>query len=224
MKLRTTNKYSQDLRRYYRMPAVQTSLTLVLSLFVMAFFIAFALRPTILSIVSLRKNITESEKTLKTLETKVNNLQKASVALDSIKPFLPTLNREIPNEGAEYSPLIMAVEALAQENNVQLESESIGSTLLFSRLISPFTPNRSQNIIVLPFSVRVIGNYTNAYAFLTQLVSLERIILVESVTVSREASSKNTTGVVALNISGSTYYLADEALLNKALDTNKGGK
>jgi Tfp pilus assembly protein PilO len=204
------------------MPAVQTSLTLVLSLFVMAFFIAFALRPTIISIVSLRKNITESEKTLQTLETKVSNLQKASRELDSIRPFLLTLNREIPNTGSQYSPLVVAVEALALENNVQLESETLGSTLLFSRLLSPFVPSRNQNIVVLPFTVRVVGSYTNVYAFLTQLVSLERIILVESVTVSREASSKNTTGVVALNISGSAYYLADEPLLDKALEVQKG--
>lgn len=220
----SSGKYSQDLRRYYRMPAVQTSLTLVLSLFVMAVFIAFALRPTIISIVTLRKNIDESEKTLKTLETKVSNLQKASKELDQIKPFLPTLNKEIPNQGAQYSPLIVAVEGLAAQTGVQLESESLGSTLLFSRLLSPFTPNKNQNIIILPFTVRVIGTYPTVYDFLSKLVSLERIIMVETVTISREASTKNTNGLVALNIAGNAYYLADEALLKKATEVKKGSR
>jgi Tfp pilus assembly protein PilO len=223
MKL-ATSKYSQDLRRYYRLPAVQTSLTLVLSVFVMAFFIAFALRPTIISIVTLKKNITESEKTLKTLETKVSNLQKASRELDQIKPFLPTLNKEIPNDGAKYSPLVVAVEGLAAQTGVQLESESLGSTLLFSRLLSPFSPHKNQNIVVLPFTVRVIGTYPNVDSFLSKLVSLERIIMVESVTISREASTKNSDGLVALNISGNAYYLADEALLKKATEVKKGSK
>lgn len=220
----TSGKYSQDLRRYYRLPAVQTSLTLVLSLFVMAIFIAFALRPTIISIVTLKKNLTESEKILKTLETKVTNLQKASTELEQIKPFLPTLNKEIPSDGAKYSPLVMAVEGLAIQSGVQLESESIGSTLLFSRLLSPFMPNKSQNIVMLPFAVRVIGSYPKVYDFLTKLVSLERIIMVETVTISREASSKNNAGLVALNISGNAYYLADEVLLKKATDTKKGSR
>lgn len=220
----SSGKYSQDLRRYYRMPAVQTSLTLVLSLFVVSFFIAFALRPTIMSIATLKKNITESEKTLKTLETKVSNLQRASKELDQIKPFLPTLNKEIPNEGAEYSPIVMAVEGLAVQTGVQLESESLGPTLLFSRLLSPFVPNKSQNIIVLPFSVRVIGKYPNVYDFLSKLVALERIIMVDTVTISREASSKNNDGLVALNISGNTFYLADEDLLKKATEVKKGSK
>lgn len=221
MKL-NTGRYSQDLRRYYRMPSVQASLTLVLSLFVMAFFIVFALRPTILSIVTLKKNIVESQNTLKTLDTKVASLQKASNELDKIKPFLPTLNKEIPNEGAKYSPLAVAVEGLASLSSVQLESESLGSTLLFSRVLSPFIPNKSQNIVMLPFTVRVVGSYPNVYGFLTKLVSLERVIAIESVTISREASSKNNSGQVALNITGSAYYLADEALLKKATEVKKG--
>lgn len=219
----TASKYTQDLQRYYRLPAVQASLTLVLSLFVVAFFVAFALRPTIVSIVTLKKNIVESEKTLKTLETKVINLQKASKELDNIKPFLPTLNKEIPNAGAKYSPLISAVEGLAAQTGVKLDSESLGSTLLFSRLLTPFAPNRSQSIVMTPFTVRVVGNYVNAYSFLTKLTALERVIMVETVTISREANSKNSSSaLVALNITGNAFYLADDALLKKAIEVKKG--
>jgi len=217
-----STKYSQDLRRYYRMPSVQTSMTLVLSLFVVSFFIIFALRPTILSIVSLKKDIAESQKTLKTLVVKVENLQKASVELDKIRPFLLTLNNEIPNNGARYSPLVSVVEQLATSSLVQLESESLGPTLLFSRVLSPFALNIGQNIVVLPFTVRVVGTYPNTYDFLRKLVSLERIIAIESVTVSRESTSKNSSGLVALNIMGNAYYLADEELLNKAMEIKKG--
>jgi len=219
-----SGRYSADLRRYYRMPVVQTSLTLVLSLFVASFFLSFALRPTIISITSLKKNISESQKTLKILETKVINLQKASKELDQIKPFLPILNKEIPNDGAQYSPLVLAVEGLATRAKVSLESESLGPTLLFSRLLSPFVPTKSQNIVLLPFSVRVIGSYPNAYEFLSNLVTLERIIMVDTVTISKEASSKNDDGLVALNITGNAYYLADEALLKKATEVKKGSR
>lgn len=219
----STSRYTQDLRRYYRMPAVSTSLTVVLSLFVVAFFVGFALRPTVISIATLKKDIVDSEKTLKTLETKVVNLEKASLELEAIKPFLPTLNKEVPNNGAQLSPLVSTVEVLALQTGVQLESESIGSTLLFSRILSPFIPNRTQNIIALPFTARVIGNYVNVYNFLTRIASLERIIFIESVTIAREANSKNTsTGQVSLSVSGNAYYLADEVLLNKATQIKKG--
>ncbi len=219
-----TQKYSQDLRRYYRLPAVQVSMTLVLSLFVMAIFIVFALRPTITSIVTLNKTISESEKTLNQLETKVKALQLAANQLELIKSSLPLLNTSIPNTGAQYSPLTVAVESLAVQTGVQIESESLGSTLLFSRILTPFAPNKKQVVVALPFSLRVVGNYPSVNAFLSQLLKMERIISLDSVTVTREAGSKTTAAGVALNIGGNAYYLADEGQLQKALPEKKGRK
>lgn len=220
----STSRYTQDLRRYYRLPAVQSSLTVVLSLFVIAFFITFALRPTILAIVSLRANIVESKKTLQILDTKVGNLQKASTQLDAIKPSLEMLNTDIPNLGAAYNPLAIDTETIALQSGVVLDSESVGATLLFSKILSPFTPNKNQVVVELPYSIRVIGNYANVYTFLTKLLSLQRIIQVDNVSIAREVSAKNAAGQVSLNVSGNAYYLADEALLKAAINAKKGGK
>lgn len=219
-----TTRYSQDLRRYYRMPAVQVSLTLVLSLFVMAIFIVFALRPTIVTIVTLKKTIAESEKIRQQLSVKMTNLQKASVQFELLKPILPMLNTTIPNNGAEYLPLTTAIEILARQTGTQLESESLGPTLLFSRIISPFIPSKDQSVVELPFTARVIGSYPNISAFLTKLLSMERIIIIESVTITRETGSKEENTNVALNISGSAYYLADKVQLEESITENKGKK
>jgi len=217
-----TQKYSQDLRRYYRLPAVQVSMTLVLSLFVMAIFIVFALRPTITSIVTLRKTITESKKTLGQLETKVKSLQLAANQLETIKSSLPALNTSIPNIGAQYTPLTRDIENLAINTGAQIESETLGPTLLFSRILTPFAPNKKQSVVLLPFSLRVVGDYPEVNAFLSQLLSMERIISLDSITITREASSKTTTAGVALNISGNAYYLADEGQLQKSLPEKRG--
>lgn len=217
-----TQKYSRDLRRYYRMPSVQVSLTLVLSLFVMAAFIAFALRPTIVAIGSLRADIVEARDTLTKLDNKVTNLQRASTQLDAAKSFLPILNTSIPNNGAMYSPLTTSIELIARQTGTVLESETLGSTLLFSRILAPFTPSKNQSVVELPFSVRVAGSYPAVTTFLNQLLKMERIIMVESVTITKEAVTKTETDTVALNVNGSAYYLADEAQLLKAMP--KGNK
>jgi Tfp pilus assembly protein PilO len=219
-----TQRYSQDLRKYYRLPAVQTSLTLVLSLFVMAGFILFALRPTIVSIVTLKKTIIESESSLQQLDIKVANLQIASNQLEANKPFLAILNTNIPNSGAMYSPLTSTIESLSIQNNTKLDSESLGSTLLFSRILSPFKLSKNQSVVALPFTIRVNGNYPDVTVFLTQLLSMERIVSVDSVTITKEAATKTTGTMVALNVSGSAYYLADETQLQEALATPKGIK
>ncbi|MEI8232141.1 MAG: type 4a pilus biogenesis protein PilO [bacterium] len=220
----STRKYNLDLRRYYRIPAVQTSLTLVLSLFVMTIFLVFALRPTIVSIVTLKKTIIESESKLEKLDAKVLNLQKAATQLESVKSFLPTLNTNIPNGGAMYSPLSSTIEALSIQNQTQLDSESLGPTLLFSRLLSPFVPNKNQSVVLLPFNIRIVGDYNNVNTFLTKLLSMERIITIDTISIEKEVDSKNEATNVALNISGNAYYLADEALLEKSMTSSKGSK
>lgn len=218
----TTQKYSQDLRKYYQLPAVQVSLTIVLSLFVSAMFIAFALRPTIISILTLQKTIAESEKTLIQLDSKVKNLQKAASQLETVKPFLAILNTSIPNAGAKYSPLSSAVEVLAAQTGTVLESSSLGGTFLFSRILTPFTPSKNQSVVVLPFNVRVTGSFPGISDFMTKLMSMERIIMVDSATITKEAGSKTDIPTVSLNIGGSAYYLADEAQILKSMPDVKG--
>lgn len=223
MKL-TTQRYTQDLRRYYRLPSVQVSLALVLSLFVMAIFIVFALRPTILSITTLQKTIEESKKTLTQLDAKVKSLQVASSQLEVLKPALPAINVSIPNEGAMYAPLTQTLESLAVQSGVKIESETLGPTLLFSRILAPFKPDKKQSVVALAFTARVSGSYPAINQFLTKLLSMERIVALDSATITREVASKTTSAGVSLNISGNAYYLAQEDQLTKSLTIKKGKK
>ncbi len=215
-------KYRQDLERYYRIPAVQISLTVVLSLFVVAFFIAFAIRPTLVAIVSLKKTIAESEKSLEQLETKVANLDRAARILEEIEPSLEKLDASITENGADYQGITSDIEILAQQSGVLLDSESFGGTLLFSRLFAPFKASKGQVVVEMPISVRATGSYANISLFLRRLLSMERVIGVESATLTREAGPRTAIASVALNVNGSIYYLADEAQLKKAIPDEKG--
>ncbi len=217
-------RYSQDLRRYYRMPAVQVSLTLVLSVFLMSIFVFFALRPTILSIVNLKKTISESKKVLQQLETKVNFLQKASNQLETLRPVIPNINNSIPNNGAMYSPITFAIDELAFQTGVVVESESLGPTLLYSRILSPFTPNKNQKVVELSFNLRVSGGYSEVTNFLNLMMKMERIVLVDNVTIAKQAGARNSSASVVMNISGMAFYLAEAGQLDKALIQKKGGK
>lgn len=216
--------YQNDLRRYYRLPAVQVSLTIVLSLFVTAIFIVFAISPTINSIVSLRKTISESNKTFAQLEKKVADLQKASIQLETLTAALPVLNASIPNNSAGYSPFYTSIEILASQTGTTLESESLGGTLLFSRLLAPFEASKNQSVVELPFSIRVNGGYPNISTFLSKFLSMERVVMIDSATITREAGPKSANTMVSLSVSGSAYYLADEAQLKESMPDLKGKK
>ncbi|HBD02091.1 MAG: hypothetical protein UX38_C0002G0119 [Microgenomates group bacterium GW2011_GWC1_46_16] len=209
--------YNLDLKRYYRTPATQMSLAVVLSLFVSGFFLVFALRPTVVAITKLNKTIEEGELTLTKLEAKVNSLEATAEIYEEIKFALPVLERGIPQIGVEYGTLAQAVEYVAYQTGVEIGSENMGEALIYSRLINPYTLSKNQNIIKLPFSVRVAGDYGEIKNFLSRFMRLGRVVNVETISISNETGREGE-GVTSANISGEAYYLANEAQLTKLFD------
>ena len=217
--------YARDLRRYYRLPATQVSLTVVLSLLVVAIFVTFALRPTLTTIFSLQKTIKDSEKTLEQLEVKTANLQQAANQWEIVKLKTDILNKSITNQNAGYYPFISQLEALASATGVQLQTENLGSTLLFSRIVTPFAAKKGQGVVAMPVVIKVTGTYPGLRDFLTRLTSMERLIGVESLMIGRESNSqKDVTPQVSLTINGSIYYLADTQTLNPLLEEKRRAK
>lgn len=223
-----TAKYSRDLRRYYQIPAVQSSLTVVLSIFVVAIFISLALRPTLISIANLKNTISDANKTSQTLKVKVKNLQTASSQLESLKPILPMLNANIPNKGVMYSDFINTVEAIAIQTGSTLDTETMGASLLFSKIASPFELNRDHEVVNLSFTISVTGAYPQLEQFLNTFLSIERLAMVDSLNVAPAVSSKNSNksgeSVLKMDIQGSVFYMADKEQLAKILEEKKGGK
>lgn len=216
--------YVRDLRRYYRLPATQVSLTVVLSLLVVAIFISFALRPTFVTIVNLQKTITESKKTLEVLQLKRTNLEKAAGVWEQIKQFDESLNQGIVNKNAGYDPLVEQIEQVARATGVTFQSENLGPALLFSRVVAPYTAYKNQSVIGLPITIKVTGSYPTVLDFLQRIMGMERLIGVETVTISRETGMKSDNLVVALNLNGSAYYLADQQQLKPLLEEKRRGR
>lgn len=210
-------RYSFDLKHYYRLPATQVSLTIVMSLVIVAIFAVFALRPTLITIVTLRKTILESRKMLQQLQSKTTNVQRAAELLETIKSSLARVDLGITKEGADYRSITTQIEMITRQAGVQLQSESLGATLLYSRVIAPYNPNKSQGVVALPVTLRVSGSYANIVDFLRALTNMERVMGIDSIVVTKEGGSREGVVTVSLNVSGYVYYMADQDLITLIL-------
>lgn len=223
-----TAKYTRDLKRYYQIPAVQSSLTVVLSIFVIAIFISLALRPTLISITNLRGTITDANKTSQILKAKVKTLQTASSQLELIKPLLPKLSENIPSKGVMYGDLVNTIEALAAQSGVMLDTESLGASLLFSRLDSPFHDDKNHEVVSLKYNISTTGTYSQLDLFLKTFLQMERLAMVDSINITpigvgKNNANKSATGL-KLDIVGSVFYIADQEMITSILGEKKGGK
>lgn len=210
-------QYSTNLAKYYRVPSIQVSLSIVLSIFVSAFFILVAIRPALIAITELKQNITESEKILKQLQTKTEALQKVSKIWEQIQSMQTQIEASFPSDGPNYQTITESVEVLAKESGVIISSESLGGALTYSTIIDPYS-GKKRTMIEMPFSIRVKGGYQEITNFLEQILGMSRVLGVENISFEKDIAKENLGLSISLNITGQFHYLANEEMLNNILD------
>lgn len=215
-------RYQLDLRRYYRIPSVQVSLGIVLSLFIVAFFLIFAIRPTFATIAKLYKEIEESQKTLTTLEAKVKSLNKANDLMTKITPLLEKVDSGIPTNEAGTQDLTASIEAMALQAGVNVESVTVGGSLLNSTIAKPYTADKKGEVMELPYTIRVSGPFPNCMQMLQNMFRVARIASIDTVSISKEGTKKQVTTIsTGMTIAGKAYYVANKSLIEKALPEMK---
>lgn len=213
-------RVTADFRRYYAMPSVQSSLTVVLSIFIVAFFIFAAIRPTFRTVAELKKSITESQDVLKKLKTKSAALEEIGVTWEKISPLSSYVNNSIPVEGPRYKELSRSIEVIAYDTGVSIKGEQVGGAVTYSSVVDPYSGN-ARKVINMPYSISVTGSFIQLNNFLDQITTLDRIITIDNITFAKDTKAADGSSQASLSIVGNTHYVANEAIINKLIVGSK---
>ncbi|PIQ69819.1 hypothetical protein COS55_00375 [Candidatus Shapirobacteria bacterium CG03_land_8_20_14_0_80_40_19] len=179
---------------------------LSLSVSTVAFFLIVAIRPTVITITKLIKEIEEKEAASLLLDKKINSLVAAQKVYAINSQRLPMLNQALP-EKSEFPWLANFLESTALSSQVEL------SSLTFEKIdLNPAPPvSQSQKPSsgqTINFSTNAKGDYLNLKNFVSLLESSRRLIKIEltgiSETKKKEEEIINTT--LQLNISGVIFF------------------
>jgi len=196
---------------YKQRKDLRVFLELILSLSTMIIFIVFALKPTVLTIVSLYKEINEKRGTLSSLNQKITDLQKANNIFDQSQNFIPNIDAAVFGN-PEPDTVSKQFLGLASKNGVNLLGISIGQTIIAGKSTSvkgasdvkPL-PESAES---MPVSMSVRGNYSNLLAFVRDLENLRIPVKVDSLSIS---SSQTQEGSVIVGvITGRVPYLGQQ--------------
>jgi len=141
---------------------------LILSLFTMSFFGFFALRPTLVTIATLNRQIKDSREIDKRLTEKLNLLVQAQAEYEVIAPFLPKINQAIPDH-PEYADLLMDIENMRDSSVSAVAKFGLGSVEL-----------KAENPGKVDLSVEAEGDYLSLEDFIALLLSNARLLVVNS--------------------------------------------
>lgn len=185
---------------YKQRKDLRVFLELILSLSTMIIFIVFALKPTILTIVSLYKEINEKRSTLSSLNQKITDLQAANAIFNQSQNFIPDVDAAIFGS-PEPDTVSKQILGLASKNGVSLLGISIGQTIIIGKgtvakatsEVKPL-PESAQS---MPVSISIRGNYSNLLSFVKDLENLRIPVKIDSLSIS---SSQTQEGSIIVGV------------------------
>jgi len=190
------SRYYTAIEPFLAQPKVRAYTMAILSFFTLSFFGYFAIRPTLITISNLKKQIVDASYVDKKLEEKINALSEAQIQYESIKPDLEIVQAALPQE-TKFSPFIKTLERIASESGTNLTSLSFPAVDL-----SPLEATDAAREIPIEFSLQILGDYSGITNFIKTLTNFERLAIIKKM----RLSTKEEKGSLNLILTGYTYY------------------
>jgi hypothetical protein len=181
-------EFSLNLLSLYKQRAdVQAFLEIILSLATLIIFVIFAIKPTILTMITLNKEIKTKQETLNGLNQKITDLQTANRVYRDNEAFIPDIDSAIFGIPSPET-ISEQVLRLGQKNSVTITGLSIGEVSLIGQSNSqketvelPQLPGGAKSISV---AINTKGSYSNLSTFLKDVENSRIPIKLDTLTIS----------------------------------------
>lgn len=190
---------------YNRRRDIRAFLEVILSLATIIIFIAFALRPTALTIISLYNQIQEKQKTLNSLTQKISDLQTANAVFNQNQNFISDIDNAIFTN-PEPDTVSEQILGLASKDGVSVLGISVGQVAFVGKSIVQRTTSDVQplpnNTLSMPLSISTRGAYSNTLTFIKDVENLRIPIKIDSLSInsSQTQSGNAIVGVITARV------------------------
>jgi hypothetical protein len=215
-----TNNQFQRFRKYYTVlepvwdkPKNRVYTAIIFSFLAISLFGWYAIKPTIQTILILQKEIEEKKVVSQKMESKIEDLIKARIALDTVTPQLYLIDDAIP-KNADALDLTLQIRNLINSSEATISSISISSV--------PISPNEANNkthteITNKPnssqFQITALigGNYTSLENVLKNINTMRRLISIDSLQIrdakgNEVVTQNSTSSQLMLSLQIKSYY------------------
>lgn len=182
----TTEKKKREistvLNHFYANPVAKASLELFLTIGLVLFLGAFAIRPTIVTMSDLIKEIETKTELNDALVKKIASLQTSQTQYLTIEEQLPLLDSAIPAQ-PEIVLSAKIIERIAADSKVIIKNLSVSEIPEDSEETIPFNQKSKQLINI---SANITGDYISIREFVESLRNSRKSFIVESIVFSLE--------------------------------------
>ena len=188
-------------------PIIRGYFSLVASFILVAFFVIFALSPTVNTILSLNKKISDQKITITALDAKIAALISAQQNYSQVENFLPLVDTALPKKPMVQTA-VNAIFETASTSAVTVSGLQFKTFTLFggapptTQTTTDLADMVPQGLLALPFSLSFHGSANAPQSYLEKLQNSLRYIRFQSLSVSRQKDNLTTN----IDAAGFTYY------------------
>jgi len=188
------NRYFVNIGKLTERKDVRSLTGLTVTLFVISFFILFAIKPTFIIVAGLTREIKSEQEIDDKLQKKITTLTTAQEEYSLNENRFYLLDQALP-ETSEFPAFIVNAEKEAAECNVQIQSFTISKIILIGSKENSFD-----------FGLTATGSYQDLKNFLGKFEQLRRIVGLESISFGKTKKTVNEPAKIRLNISGKVSF------------------
>ena len=190
------HKTRRGLRPVLKNKKTASYFTITLTLFCLSFFGLFAIRPTLITAVSLIKEVNDLQKLSLQYENKISMFITAQAEYEKIRESIPLIDQALP-ANSEFPGFAQSMEKLAIRNNVTINQFQIDSAPI-SLLKTP------DKLLSFNFILIGIGSYDNISLFIDDIYNSLRLTTLNSLDFTTESGTAS--GIMRVSMKGKGYY------------------
>lgn len=194
--------YSQKINPFLKSKHATAYTMVILSIFTISFFGFFAIRPTVKTIVELKRQIEDSQIVDNALQKKIDDLVIAQEEYQLIKDFVPLVNEALPDI-PNLTQALGKIETLASDQQASVSAMQVQS-VTYQGKSTDTSKKVSDKPTTIDISIRVSGNYKQLDAFLDKLFKTRRTITAQNLELLPETTE---TAALKLVLRLNAYYL-----------------
>lgn len=216
------SRYYTYIQPVFKNKTFQTYGTLTFGLIVVIFFLIFAVRPTILTILSLQKTIIAQNQLLKQINTKADNLSLARDNYNNLNQPLKSKVVALVPTSASLPCFMNYLSDLAATEDATISSIQISQTDLNGTSKCIITDDDLANsqkgkVSKIDFTLNTQGSYNSMVNFLEKIERLNRLVTIENVAFNKDA----TKSTIFISISGQILYIDTTGQIKKEKSNEK---
>lgn len=183
-------RYYQSIEPEFQKPSNRAYTAIIFSFLVISLFGWYAIRPTMQTIFTLKREIADKTDVNKKMEDKISALIEAQAAYQEVEPDLPLIDQAL-SVTSDAPRAALQLQGLATDTHVAVTGISI-STVPLAAQTGPGAQQKTApgKLMNFPISLMVAGAYPDIKNFIQGVLNLRRIIQIDSMNFSPTRTSE----------------------------------